>query len=301
MSDFTSSFWSFYIAVITLASIAGCAVLLASMSRKHVTTDPDKTGHVWDGDLEEYNNPLPRWWMWLFYITIAFSVAYLWFYPGLGTWAGAWKWTSSGAYDQESAAAERDLAPMYDKFSKLSVEQLAADPQALALGQRLFLNKCAQCHASDGGGSAGFPNLTDKDWLFGGDPASIEKTILDGRNGVMPPFGPVIGEQGAKDVAHYVRSLSGLTADDLRVVRGKDLFARNCVACHGSDAHGNPALGAPNLTDKIWLFAGDEPTVIETVTKGRSSVMPAHRDSLGEARVHVLAGYVYSLSHPAGK
>ena len=197
--------------------------------------------------------------------------------------------------------SERDLAPMYDKFSRLSVEQLAADPQAQAVGQRLFLNKCAQCHASDAAGSAGFPNLTDSDWLFGGDPANIEKTILDGRNGVMPPFGAALGDEGVKDVAHYVRSLSGMPADDLRVARGKELFSRNCVACHGADGHGNQALGAPNLTDKVWLFGGSEPTIIETVTHGRSSTMPAHRDSLGEARVHVLAGFVYGLSHPGGK
>lgn len=296
MSDFTSSFWDFYIGIITLVSIAACALLLQSMSRKRVASDPDQTGHVWDEDLVENNNALPRWWIWLFWITIVFSLVYLWFYPGLGTREGAWKWSSTGAYKEEMAKAESELAPMYNKFTSTPVEQLAADPAAQALGQRLFLNQCAQCHASDGAGSRGFPNLTDRDWLYGGEPAAIKTSILDGRNGVMPPFATVLGPEGVKDTAHYVRSLSGLTSDSIRVVRGKELYAGNCAACHGADGKGNTAMGAPNLTDKIWLYGSTEPVIIETINKGRNNQMPAHRDFLGEARVHVLAAYVYGLS-----
>jgi cytochrome c oxidase cbb3-type subunit 3 len=297
MSDFTSSFWDFYISIITLVSIAACAVLLQSMSRKRVASDPDQTGHVWDEDLVENNNALPRWWIWLFWITIMFSLAYLWFYPGLGAREGAWKWSSTGAYQEEMAKAERELAPMYEKFTSTPIEQLAADPAAQALGQRLFLNQCAQCHASDGAGSRGFPNLTDNDWLYGGEPAAIKASILDGRNGVMPPFAQ-LGTEGVKDTAHYVRSLSGLTADSIRVVRGKELYTQNCAACHGAEGKGNTALGAPNLADKIWLYGSTEPVIIETINKGRNNQMPAHRDFLGEARVHVLTAYVYGLSRP---
>jgi len=301
MSDFTSSFWDFYIGIITLVSIAACGLLLQSMSRRRVASDPDQTGHVWDEDLVENNNALPRWWIWLFWITIFFSLVYLWFYPGLGSREGAWKWSSTGAYQAEMAKAERELAPMYEKFTSASVEQLASDPAAQALGQRLFLNHCAQCHASDGAGSRGFPNLTDRDWLYGGEPAAIKTSILDGRNGVMPPLGAALGAEGTKDVANYVRSLSGLTADSIRVVRGKELYAQNCAACHGADGKGNPALGAPNLSDKIWLYGSTEPVIIETINKGRNNQMPAHRDFLGEARVHVLAAYVYGLSRPEAK
>jgi cytochrome c oxidase cbb3-type subunit 3 len=301
MSDFTSGFWDFYIGIITLVSIVACAVLLQSMSQRRVSTDPENTGHVWDEDLVENNNPLPRWWVWLFWITIVFGLGYLWVYPGLGTWAGAWKWTSTGAYQQEMNKAEQDLAPLYAKFAGKTIPQLAADAQAQAVGQRLFLNYCAQCHSSDGAGSKGFPNLTDRDWLHGGDPEVIKLSILNGRTGVMPPLGAALGAEGVKDVAHYVRSLSDLTVDGLRVNRGKVLFGQTCAACHGADGKGNPALGAPNLTDKTWLYGSSEATIIETVSKGRINVMPAHKDFLGEARVNVLASYVYGLSHPEVK
>jgi len=301
MSDFTSGFWSLYIGIITLVSIVACGVLLQSMSRSRVSTDPDNTGHVWDEDLVENNNPLPRWWIWLFWITIVFGLAYLWLYPGLGTWAGAWKWSSVGAYQQEISKAEQELAPLYAKFSGKTIPELAGDAQAHAVGQRLFLNHCAQCHSSDGAGSKGFPNLTDRDWLYGSEPEAIKLSILNGRTGVMPPLGAALGAEGVKDVAHYVRSLSDLTVDGLRVARGKVHFAQTCAACHGADGKGNPALGAPNLTDKTWLYGSSEAIIIETVNKGRTNVMPAHKDFLGEARVNVLAGYVYGLSHPEAK
>jgi cytochrome c oxidase cbb3-type subunit 3 len=300
MSDFTSGFWDYYIGVLTVVSMLACGVLLKMQSRRKVASDPDKTPHVWDEDLQEFNNPLPAWWIMMFYLTIAFSLVYLVFYPGLGSWKGQWNWSSAGQYTEEVKKAEAEVAPLYEKFAKLDLAQLAADPQAKALGQRLFLNYCAQCHSSDGGGSKGFPNLTDKDWLYGGDEAAIKATILNGRNGIMPPFGPALGAEGAKDVANYVRSMSGLTADTLRVTRGKDLYAANCVACHGADGKGNQQLGAPNLTDQVWLYGSLEPAIIETVVKGRNNAMPAHKDFLGEARVHVLAGYVYGLSNAGG-
>lgn len=296
MSDFTSGFWSIYVAGLTLVSIVACALLLQALSRKKVSTDPDKTGHAWDGDLEEFNNPLPRWWIWLFWITIVFALAYLWFFPGLGTWQGALKWTSTGQYKEEVRVAEDKYGPLYTKFASTDLAQLANNAEARTVGQKLFLTYCSQCHASDARGGRGFPNLTDRDWLYGGDPAVIKATIMEGRNGVMPPMGAALGGDAAvKDVANYVRSLSGLAHDAQAAERGKEKFAV-CGACHGPEGKGNPALGAPNLTDKVWLYGSAEQTIIETITKGRNNVMPAHKDFLGEARVHILAAYVYGLS-----
>ncbi|MGA8052148.1 MAG: cytochrome-c oxidase, cbb3-type subunit III [Burkholderiales bacterium] len=301
MSQFSSSFWDIYIAVITLVSVVACGVFLKMQSKRRVAgTATETTGHTWDEDLGEYNNPLPRWWMWLFYITIVFALGYLALYPGLGSYKGLLGWTEVGQLEQENAHAEAQFGPIYDKYAKTDLVALAKTPEALAIGQKLFLNNCAQCHASDAGGSKGFPNLTDNDWLWGGDPATIEATITGGRTGVMPPWGPVLGEQGVKDVAHYVMSLSGLAHDSIRAERGKALFAQNCVACHGPEGKGNPALGAPNLTDKTWLYGSGEPTIIETITKGRTNQMPTFKDRLSSARIHLLAAYVYSLSHHGG-
>jgi cytochrome c oxidase cbb3-type subunit 3 len=256
----------------------------------------ETTGHHWDEDLGEYNHPLPRWWVWLFWVTIVFSLVYLALYPGLGSFAGYWKWTQVGQLEQENAQASAQFGPLYEKFAGQDVLQLAKNPEALAIGQKLFLNNCAQCHASDGAGSRGFPNLADKDWLYGGDPATIKRSITEGRNGVMPPFAAALGEQGTKDVAHYVMSLSGSTHDSLRAARGKPLFAQICSACHGAEGKGNPQLGAPNLTDAIWLHGSGEPAIIEAVTRGRNNQMPAHKELLSAAKIHLLTAYVYSLS-----
>jgi len=253
-------------------------------------------GHVWDENLEEYNNPLPNWWRWLFYITIVFGLVYLVLYPGLGKFAGTFKWTSTGQYEVEQARAAERYGPLFDTFVAMDIPAVAADPRARETGQRLFLNYCAQCHASDARGSRGFPNLADNDWLYGGDPATIKATIVNGRNGIMPPLGAVLGDEGVKDTAHYVLSLSGLTHDSLLASRGKALFATNCVVCHGADGKGNPALGAPNLTDKVWLYGGGETTISETIRAGRNNKMPAWGEFLGDAKTHVLAAYVWGLS-----
>jgi cytochrome c oxidase cbb3-type subunit 3 len=194
------------------------------------------------------------------------------------------------------AKAERDLAPLYGKFARVELEELAKDPAALAIGQKHFLNSCAQCHASDGGGSRGFPNLTDRDWLWGGDSKQILASITEGRTGVMPPWGEAIGEQGAKDVTHYVLSLSGSPSDSLRAHRGKEIFAKTCVACHGADGKGNAALGAPNLTDRTWLHGSGEAAIQDVVMKGRTSQMPAHRNLLSADKIRLVAAYVMSLS-----
>ena len=297
MSDFTSAFWNFFVAGMTLLSIVGCALLLQALSRRRLPGDPEKTPHVWDEDLAEYNNPLPRWWIGLFWATIAFAVAYLWFFPGLGTYEGSLKWTSRGQYGEEVKLAEARYGPLYAKYASVDLAKLSADPEARAVGQKLFLNYCSQCHASDARGSRGFPNLTDTDWLHGGEPSVIEATILDGRTGVMPPMAAAVGgEAGVKDTANFVRSLSGLPHDKAAAERGKVHFGTACAACHGPEGKGSLAIGAPNLTDKVWLYGSSEATIVETITKGRSNVMPAHRGLLGEQRVHILAAYVYGLS-----
>ena len=288
MSDFDSGFWSLFVAGATLVSVAGCGWLLASLSRRKVASDPDKTGHVWDEDLDELNNPLPMWWIWLFWATIAFSLAYLWYYPGLGSFRGSSGWTSAAEYEAEVKAAQSLHGPLYAKLASSDIPALATNAEARIVGQRLFLNYCSQCHASDARGSKGFPNLTDRDWLYGGEPELIKASILDGRNGMMPPMG----------AANYVRSLSAVPHDTAAAARGKEKFAA-CAACHGAEAKGNPALGAPNLTDGVWLYGSSVETIAETIMKGRTGRMPAHREFLGEERAHILAAYVYGLSRPA--
>ena len=302
MNEFTSGFWSAYIAIITLASIAGCAVLLWKLSTKRLAPGEkaDVMGHVWDENLQEYNNPLPRWWMWLFWITLVFALMYLLLYPGLGSFGGILHWSSTGQYDNEMAKAKEKYEPIFAKYGAMDIKAVAADPQAKEMGQRLFLNYCSQCHASDARGGRGFPNLTDNDWLYGGDPEMIVTTIDKGRSGIMPPW-PQLRDEGVKNVAHYVLSLSGRTHDGVRAAQGKEIFATNCVVCHGPEGKGNPALGAPNLTDDIWLYGGGESSIIETIAKGRNGVMPAWAEFLGPNKVHLLAAYVYGMSHPDGK
>ena len=308
MSDFTSGFWNIYITVLAVLGIAGCALLLWLQSRQRVVATDSHgatgdaaqvgtTGHVWDEDLTELNTPMPRWWMWLFYITIIFGIAYLFLYPGLGSYAGKLGWKSSGAYQEELAKADAEYGPLFAKYLQQDLKAVAADPQAHAMGERLFLTYCSQCHGSDARGSKGFPNLTDKDWLFGGEPETIKTTIMNGRNGQMPSMAAVVGsDSDVENVANYVLSLSDSNHDQAKAELGKDKFTI-CAACHGPDGRGNQAIGAPNLTDKIWLFGGSKATITETIQKGRSSTMPSFKDFLGEPKVHVLAAYVWSLSN----
>jgi cytochrome c oxidase cbb3-type subunit 3 len=299
MSDFSGEFWGIAIAAITVASIIACAALLKSMSVRPAAKDAPTTGHVWDEDLVEGNHPLPRWWIWLFYITIVFSLVYLVLYPGLGAHDGYFGWSSSGQYETERSQAEARYGPLYAKFSAQDLKQVAADAEARAIGQKLFLNHCAQCHGSDAGGARGFPSLRDGDWLYGGDPETIKASITNGRTGVMPALGPAVGgEEGARDLANYVLSLSGRPHDAGRASSGKGRFAI-CAACHGAEGKGNQQLGAPNLTDAVWLHGSSEAVIVETIVKGRKGEMPAHKAFLDDAKIHLLAAYVYSLSKEA--
>ena len=297
MSQFASGFWDVYITVITLVSVVACAVFLKVQSVRRVESGTPQTTHTWDEDLTEYNNPLPRWWMWLFYLTVVFALIYLVLYPGLGSYRGLLGWSEVGQYEQETAAANKQYGAIYAKFASQDVRELAKNPDAMVIGQKLFLNNCAGCHASDAGGNRGFPNLTDSDWLWGGTPEAIKASITNGRVAQMPPFGPALGDAGTQDVANYVLSLSGQPHDAAAAGRGEKTFKTICMACHGMDGKGNQALGAPNLTDRIWLFTpGNEATIVETVRNGRKSQMPAHKDLLSAAKIHLLTAYVYSLS-----
>lgn len=301
MSDFTSDFWSFYVAGITILGIVGCGVLLWMTARKKVESASDNTtGHVWDEDLREMNNPMPRWWMWLFVITIIFAFAYLAIYPGLGKYSGKLNWTQTGAYDAEVAKANAELEPLYARFASMKPEEIAVDPQAVAIGERLFMNNCAQCHGSDAHGSKGFPNLTDNDWLYGGTPEKIHETLINGRMGNMPPMAAAVGTpEEVRNLANYVLSLSGSPHDSLRASLGKSKFVA-CAACHGMDGKGNYALGAPNLTDDIWLHGWGETSIVNIVNNGKVNVMPAQADKLTEAQINVLAAYVWGMSNKLG-
>jgi cytochrome c oxidase cbb3-type subunit 3 len=302
MSDFTSNFWSLYVAGIALVGIVACLLLLYfSGKAKAMTANDNTTGHVWDGDLREMNNPLPRWWVGLFLITIVFSLAYLALYPGLGNSAGQLAWTSVGQYEAEVAKANKELEPLYAKFAAMPPEEVAKDPQAMAIGDRLFMNNCAQCHGSDARGSKGFPNLTDNDWLHGGSHAKIQETLLNGRVGNMPPMAAAIGTpEDVRNLAQYVLSLSNSPHDSLKASLGKSKFGA-CAACHGGDGKGNQALGAPNLTDDIWLHGWGENAIVSMVTNGKVNQMPAQAGKLTEAQLHVLASYVWGLSNNPAK
>ncbi len=304
MADFINGFWSIYVTVLTILSIAGCALLLWSQSKVKIPVPKDgkrveTTGHSWDEGLEELNNPMPRWWMWKFYITIVFGIAYLALYPGLGTFAGKLGWTSTGEYQKELAAADAEVGPMFEKFKATDLKAVAVDPKAQAMGERLFLTYCAQCHGSDARGNKGYPNLTDGDWLYGGEPDVVKTTIMKGRHGQMPPMGAAVGgEKEIENVAHYVLSLSNSTHDPIKAAFGKEKFGA-CAACHGADGKGNQAVGAPNLTDKTWLYGGSVATISETIRNGRNNQMPAFEEFLGEGKVHLLAAYVWGLSNKA--
>jgi cytochrome c oxidase cbb3-type subunit 3 len=295
MSDFTSNFWSVFVASITIIGIVACLILLwISGKAKAMTATDNTTGHVWDGDLREMNNPLPRWWVWLFIITVVFALIYLVMYPGLGSNTGKLGWSQLGQYQTEMAKGEKEVAPLYARFAAMSVQDMAADPQAVGIGERLFLNNCAQCHGSDARGSKGFPNLSDSDWLWGGAPEQIKETITKGRNGMMPPMAAAVGTpDDVKNVAHYVLSLSNSPHDSLRASLGKAKFGA-CAACHGMDGKGNQALGAPNLTDDVWLHGWGENAIVAMINNGKVNQMPAQEGKLSEAQIHVLSAYVLS-------
>lgn len=298
MSDFTSGFWSIAIIAVTLAGIVGCVLLLWGAGKARVSpTGDNTTGHVWDGDLREMNNPLPRWWVWLFVITVVFGLLYLVLYPGLGDKPGTLNWTSVGEHQADVEKHKAATAPVYAKYAAMPVPEIARDAQAKAIGERLFMNNCAQCHGSDARGSKGFPNLADGDWLWGGEPDRIVESITQGRTGTMPPMAAAVGTpDDVRNVAHYVLSLSNGPHDSVRAALGKSKFTA-CAACHGSNGKGNPLLGAPNLTDDIWLHGWGEEAIVAMVNNGKTNQMPAQEGKFSAEQIRVLAAYVWGLSN----
>lgn len=301
--------WSWYVIALITLNIVGCAWLLWWSSRRRPgDPKPEETSHVWDGDLTEYNKPLPKWWINLFYLTILFSIGYLIWYPGLGNFAGYSKWTSQAEHDREAAVARAQLEKTFAPFNGKPIDLLARDPQALKLGKSIFGNNCATCHGSTGKGAVGYPNLTDAIWHWGGTPDQILQTVLEGREGVMPPWGKVLEGMGGPDAVDYViaymRQLgdpSGGNPGDYAAARGKALYEGVCVACHGPDGKGNQGIGAPDLTDDYWLYGDSREALRTTIAEGRHGVMPAWGKVLGETRSRLAAAYVWSLSHPTAQ
>lgn len=297
MADFISGAWSLYVAVVTVLALVACLVLLLMASRRKVMAQDNTTGHIWDEDLRELNNPLPRWWMGLFVLTVIFAGAYLVLYPGLGARQGLLQWSSQAQLEQERQAAQNALTQTYARFMAMDAAGLSSDAQARAIGERLFINNCATCHGSDARGSRGFPNLTDGDWLHGGSLENIKETITKGRMGNMPSMATAVGTaEDARNVAHYVMSLSGGPHNSIAAQSGKAKFAV-CAGCHGADGRGNTVLGAPNLTDKVWLHGWGEQPIVNIIQKGKVNVMPAQDKWLTPEQIHVLAGYVWGLSN----
>jgi len=285
--------WSWFVIVIVVANIVGAAWVLFANSRK---STEETTGHVWDEDLTEYNKPLPLWWVGMFVLSIVFGIGYLAIYPGLGSFAGMTGWSSAKEHDKDIAAANAKLDTLLAEFRGRTVAELGRDPKALAIGHNVFANNCVACHGSAARGGPGFPNLTDADWLYGGDADTIVATISNGRTGVMPPWGAVLGDPGVENVANYVLGLSGQKHDEAKSEAGKTQYMTICIACHGPDGKGNPALGAPNLTDAVWLYGGDLATIEATIRNGRQGQMPAWEPILGADRVRLAAAWVLAQS-----
>jgi cytochrome c oxidase cbb3-type subunit 3 len=296
MTELTT-FWHFWVTAIVIGTMVSCGLLLTITTRgqKFDNETDQTTGHSFDG-IEELDNPLPSWWKWFFWSTIVYGFGYILVY-GIGGWTGFSDWSSHGQWEKEVAQAEEKYAPYYAKLNAMTVEELSINEEALATGQRIYASNCSVCHGSTAAGSLGFPNLTDNDWLYGGSPSAIKHTLTNGRNGAMPANGLKPDLTGAErsDIASYVLTMSGRegTGD---AENGKPLFAQACAACHGGNGKGMQAIGAPNLTDNIWLYGGAQKQIEFTILHGRAAVMPAWNEILGEDKIHVLSGYVYSLS-----
>lgn len=299
MADFTSGFWSWYIAILSIISFVGLLIFTVKVGGKKLPPGEqiESMGHIWDEDLHELNNPAPRWWYLLFLFTTFWAMIYLFLYPGLGSYAGYLEWTQVGQYEEEVQVANEKYGPIYDQFMSSDLKSLASNPEALTVGSRLFSTYCTTCHGSDARGARGFPNLRDNDWLYGGDPESIKTTIMQGRQGAMPPWGELISDKEIHDTTEYLRTLAGLSADPSAIATGQKTYAMYCTVCHGAEGKGNIQMGAPNLSDDIWLYGGSSKKIIESIKNGRTGIMPPHKDFLGEAKAHILAAYVYSLSN----
>jgi cytochrome c oxidase cbb3-type subunit 3 len=299
MSDFFNEFWGYYIAIIAVGGIIWCLWLLFSQRKWLINHKPgviEDTGHVWDGDLRELNNPVPRWWTFMYVIMCVVGLGYLVLYPGLGDYQGLLGYTSEAEVNDDQAKLNEEVMPVFARFASMDIPEIAADPEARVIGQRLFLNNCAQCHGSDARGAMSFPNLAQGDSMYGRSPEALQTSIAKGRNGVMPPMGANIDPKSAGDIAQYVRAMSGLAYDQIRVIAGKRAYLNNCVACHGIEGKGNKALGAPNLTDDVWLYGSSEATIVNSILNGRNNRMPAQEHVLTPEQIRLLSAWVWGLS-----
>ncbi len=298
MSDFTSEFWSWFIMAIAGGGIVWLLYLLNVTNKMDAAEDQGvPTAHVWDEDLQELNNPLPRWWLIMFYLTILFAVVYLILYPGMGSFKGVLGWTQIEEYQIEVDDANKKFGPIFAKFEQTPIAELATNKAALNAGERLFVSYCSVCHGSDARGAPNYPNLRDNDWLYGGKPEQIMASIMNGRKGIMPAWEGPLDEEGINQVASYVMSLAGRDIDEKLAAQGKGKYDLFCVGCHMPDGTGNVAMGAPDLSNNIWLYGGSPRAIKESIAKGRNGIMPPHREFLGKAKSHVLTAYIYSLSY----
>ena len=297
MADFTYPIVGWLIAIVTILSILGCFWLVFANNIKKVEGEVKPTGHVWDEDLEEFDNPLPRWWFYMFILTLVFGIAYLALYPGLGAYKGMFGWTQINQYEAESAAYDAQYSEMYAGYAATPIPELAKNAEAMKSGERIYASYCTVCHGSDARGTIGFPNLSDGDWLWGGEPEQIKTSIMSGRTGSMPAGGGLpLTDDEVTNVAEYVLSLAGRDHDQTSAGLGQQVFNKICLACHLPTGTGNQALGAPNLTDDVWLYGSSKAAIIDTIRNGRTGIMPAHGEFLGEDKVHLLSAYIYSLS-----
>ena len=300
MSDFTSNFWSWFIVLVVIVSFALILWLIRWTAKgRTIRTAEGKVesmGHIWDENLEELNHPLPMWWLYMFYITLAFGAVYLVLYPGLGSFKGLLGWSERSQYEDELQQADNQYGPIYEKYQDVKITELVDNKEAIKIGERLYSTYCTQCHGSDARGVRGFPNLRDNDWLYGGSPEKIKETITNGRQGAMPGWMEQLGRDGVFDVGQYVQGLSGREIDSVTAYKGEQIFMQNCVICHGEDGKGKQDFGAPNLTDNIWLYGGSQKQIYVSIAEGRSGKMPSHKEFLGEAKIHLLAAYIYALS-----
>ena len=297
MSDFTHPIVGWLVAIVTILSILGCLWLVLANNIKKGEGEIKPTGHVWDENLEEFDNPLPRWWYYMFLFTIVFGIVYLALYPGLGTFKGLFGWTAINQYEQESADYDAKYSALYSGYAATPITELASNAEAMKSGERVFASYCTVCHGSDARGTVGFPDLTDGDWLWGGEPEQIKASIMNGRIGNMPARGGLpLTDTEVEDVTDYVLSLSGREVDATSAEQGQKVFGKICLACHLPTGTGNQALGAANLTDSIWLYGSSRSAILSTIKNGRKGDMPAHGEFLGEDKVHLLSAYIYSLS-----
>jgi cytochrome c oxidase cbb3-type subunit III len=288
MANLPSDFWGGWISVITIVSALGLAWLVYSVYFAK-RSDADVAHQVWDESLREGTAAAPLWWFWLIVALLAVSVVYLILYPGLGTYRGALRWSQGGRLAESAERYEAEFGAARAQIAATDDAQLRADPSVLRSASSVFRNQCAACHGENAGGQANtFPNLTDREWQWGGETAQLEQTITAGRQAVMPPWQAVLGDAGISAVADYVISLSRVERGRIGLVEGKRLFGLYCTACHGADGSGNAALGAPPLKDGSWLYGGSTLDVRKSIALGRNGVMPSFAGRLEPAQIKML-------------